>query len=160
MEDFSYFFQKNSNLVQNKKNPPFSLSPPWVWTIITFSNLELLVQPADKKVSKTFKLFICLEILLVCLFPTNIILFYLLLFPLQNVFCFCPDFVNHPKHVFFWLKQKMVFDQNLESHLLYEQKKMWKVLRTLLSPFTKKIFFLQSLLTLIFKNKVATVILS
>ena len=23
MEDFSYFFKKNSDLVQNKKNPPF-----------------------------------------------------------------------------------------------------------------------------------------
>ena len=30
MEDFSYFFQKNSNLVQNKKNPPFFKSSPCV----------------------------------------------------------------------------------------------------------------------------------
>ena len=46
---------------KNKKNPPFPLSSPCVWTIITFLNLELLVQPADKKVSKIFKLFICLR---------------------------------------------------------------------------------------------------
>jgi hypothetical protein len=56
-----------------------------------------LVQPADKKVSKTFKLFICLKILLVCLFLTNIILFYLLLFSLQNMFLFLPSNCQPPK---------------------------------------------------------------
>ena len=86
MEDFSIFFIKSSSLVQNKKNTPFFPSSPCVWTIITFSNLKLLAQPAAGKVSKTLKLFIFLNILLVCQFPTNIILFYLLLFFLQNIF--------------------------------------------------------------------------
>ena len=44
---FFLFFRKNSNLVQNKKNPPFSLSSPCVWAIITFSNLELLVHHSN-----------------------------------------------------------------------------------------------------------------
>ena len=43
------------------------------------------------------------------------------------VFRFCLDFENHPKHMLFWLTQKIIFDQNLESHLLYEAKNMWKV---------------------------------
>ena len=62
VEDFSYFSPKSSTLNyiffwKNKKNLPFS--PPWkcVWTIITLSNLELLVQPADRKTSKKFTLF-------------------------------------------------------------------------------------------------------
>ena len=42
-----------------------------VWTIITLSNLELLVQPGNEKASKTLTLFIFLKKILVCLFPIN-----------------------------------------------------------------------------------------
>jgi hypothetical protein len=46
----------------------------------------------------------------------------------QNVlFYFCPDFANHPKSLLFGPKQKMICKQNIEPHLLYEQKNMWKV---------------------------------
>ena len=62
---FFFFPKKNSNSVQitgfflkNKKNLPFSPSWASVWTIITISNLEVLIQPANEKTSETFKLFI------------------------------------------------------------------------------------------------------
>ena len=59
-----------------------------------------------KKYPKHSNFLFVLKILLVCLFPTNIILFYLLLFPLQNIFCFCPQIVNRRNTCFFDLSKK------------------------------------------------------
>ena len=90
----------------------------WLFKIWSFWYNQLM-----KKHLKHSNFLFFLKMFLVCLFPTNLILIYLLLLSIQNSFCFCPQTVNHPKWPLFWLTQKMVFDQNLESHLLYEQKK-------------------------------------
>jgi hypothetical protein len=73
---------------------------------------------------------------------------------------FCPHSENNWKHMLFWLKKKMVFDQNLESHLLYEKKyvESFKYFPRLHSE--KICFFKKTFLSLLFKNKAATVILS
>ncbi len=47
--------------------------------------------------------------------------------------------------------------QNLESHLLYEQKIMWKVLVSYESLSTKKLFCFASTLTSLFQNKTVPV---
>ena len=47
--------------------------------------------------------------------------------------------------------------QNLESHLLYEQKIMWKVLVLYESLSIKKLFFFGSTLTSLFQNKTMSV---
>ena len=45
----------------------------------------------------------------------------------QNTNFFLPSFWAPQKNAFFLIKQKIVFDQNLESHLLCEEKNVWKV---------------------------------
>ena len=61
-----FYFSKKKAVIYTKlllfleKFKKSSISPSLVcvWTIITLSNLKLLVLPADEKASKTFKLFI------------------------------------------------------------------------------------------------------
>ena len=49
-------------------------------------------------------------------------------FPKFHVFyVFGRIWLDHPKTPFFGLKQKTHFEQNITSHLLYEEKNMWKV---------------------------------
>ena len=66
---------------------------------------------------------------------------------------FAIKIANHPKSQLFVLKQRMKYEQNLESDLLYQQKNMWKVLVLYESLFKKIVFFFGPTLTSLFQNK-------
>ena len=87
--------------------------------------------------------------------------FYLFLRTKRDIlFRFCPDFENYWKHMLFRIKQKMVFDQTLESYLLYKKKMCGKFKYFPRLHSEKICFFKKNVLSLLFKNKRVAVILS
>ena len=116
-----------------KKSSTFQISAVCLNNYNFFKFGELLVQPVDEKVSKTLKLLIFLEVLVVCLFPINIICFICFCFSCKTSFCFPP----HSKWPFFGLTQKMSFDQNLDCM----KKKLCGTFSMICVFFHKKNFF-------------------
>ena len=158
-----FFFLRTVNVIRDFDQNQFLLkSKKHVFWVV------LEIRTKTKKISRFF-LKKKLNFWKICgfrsqnhIFSKNSAFFTFFLRKKRDIFVrFCPDFENHSKHMLFWLEQKMVFDQNLESHLLYEEKNMWKVEVFSYRLHSEKMcFFKKIVLNLLFKNKTGTVFLS